>query len=352
MISNINVTRQSLEEINWNELEEFLKRKIPELADHQLTVKQFTAGYSNLTYLLSFGDNEMVLRRPPFGYIPPRAHDMKREFNILAKINPIFPLAPKPMIYESDPNIMDKHFYIMEKKHGVVLDDSIPECYHSQDNVGEQVSTTFINTLVQLHDIDYKQAGLDNVGKPEGYLKRQVEGWSKRYEQSKTDELPIIDDLVPWLLNNVPNSPKPTIVHNDFKLNNMMFSASNPNKVVGIFDWEMCTIGDPLVDLGLAIAYWTELGDAETGLTTVTDQPGFLSRLELINLYAKHSGRDVSNINYYVTFAFFKTAVVLQQLYYRWKIGELKDNRFEHLTIGIFNLLKQAQVTKDNKLLR
>ncbi|OLO42914.1 phosphotransferase family protein [Alkalihalophilus pseudofirmus] len=347
----MDVTKQSLEEVNWTELENFVKSNLPELSSFSMTVKQFTAGYSNLTYLLSFGDNEMVLRRPPFGYIPPRAHDMEREYRILTKIHPIFPLAPKPLLYQLDPNIMDKHFYIMEKKQGVVLDDQIPDCYAQIANVGEQISTTFVDTLVQLHDIDYQQAGLSELGKPEGYLKRQVEGWIKRYEQSKTDDIQLIDELVPWLLHNIPDSPKTTIVHNDFKLNNMMFSASNPSEVVGIFDWEMCTIGDPLVDLGLAIAYWTEPGDAETGLTTVTNQGGFLSRREILDRYANKSRLDVSNINYYVTFAFFKTAVVLQQLYYRWKIGELQDNRFEKLNVGIYNLLKQAQLTKGNKLL-
>ncbi len=347
----MDVTKQSLEEINWTELDNFVKSNIPELSSFSMTVKQFTAGYSNLTYLLSFGDNEMVLRRPPFGYIPPKAHDMEREYRILTKIHPIFPLAPKPLLYQLDPNIMDKHFYIMEKKQGVVLDDHIPDCYAQIANVGEQISTTFVDTLVQLHDIDYQQAGLNELGKPEGYLKRQVEGWIKRYEQSTTDNIQLIDELVPWLLDNIPKSPKTTIVHNDFKLNNMMFAASNPSEIVGIFDWEMCTIGDPLVDLGLAIAYWTEPGDAETGLSAVTNQGGFLSRKEILELYASKSEVDLSNINYYVTFAFFKTAVVLQQLYYRWKIGELQDNRFEKLNVGIYNLLKQAQLTKENKLL-
>jgi aminoglycoside phosphotransferase (APT) family kinase protein len=214
------------------------------------------------------------------------------------------------------------------------------------------ISTAVIDTLVKLHAVDYQEAGLSKLGYPDGYLSRQVQGWIKRFKNSKTNDIPTVENLEKWLVDNIPPSPAPTIVHNDFKLNNMMFSATNPGEVIGVFDWELSTIGDPLTDLAATIAYWTEPNEIETGLTSVTTNPGFLSRKELLELYAKKSGRDVSNIDYYLTFAFYKIAVILQQLYYRWKIGEAKDGRYEKLNVGIKNLLELAVRAQRQDVLR
>jgi aminoglycoside phosphotransferase (APT) family kinase protein len=337
--------------INWEVIEEYLRHVIPGLNNDALRIKQFSAGYSNLTYLIAIGNWEAVLRRPPFGPIPPRAHDMKREYEILGKLNQVFPLAPKPYLYCEDPRIMERHFYVMEKKEGLVLDNSLPMEYENRQDTGRLVSNAVVDTLVNLHAIDYNAAGLSSIGYPDGYLSRQVHGWIKRFHNAKTNDIPAVESLEKWLIDNIPPSPSPTIVHNDFKLNNMMFSAVNPGEVIGVFDWELSTIGDPLTDLGAALAYWTEADDKDTGLTTVTTKPGFLTRKELLERYAKKSGRDVSQIDYYLTFAFFKIAVILQQIYYRWKIGEAKDERFGKLASGIKNLFEQADRAKKKEIL-
>jgi aminoglycoside phosphotransferase (APT) family kinase protein len=344
--------QNKLNEMNWLSIEEYLRQQIPGLSNDSIQVRQFSAGYSNLTYFISIGTWQAVLRRPPFGSIPPKAHDMKREYEILEKLNRVFPLAPKPYLYCDDHNIMDRHFYVMEKKEGVVLDHSLPREFENQADTGLLVSKAVVDTLAKLHAVDYEAAGLSSIGYPEGYLSRQVHGWIKRFHNSKTNDIPEVECLEKWLLENIPQSGKPTIVHNDFKLNNMMFSATNPGEVIGVFDWELSTIGDPLTDLAAALAYWTESGDFDTGLTSVTTQPGFVSRKALLEMYAKKSNRDVSHIDYYLTFAFYKIAVILQQIYYRWKIGEASDERFGKLDIGIKNLLKQAEKAQRKEILR
>ena len=342
---------KKVNDINWLTIKEYILQQISGLTDESLQVKQFSAGYSNLTYFISIGDWQAVLRRPPFGPIPPKAHDMKRECEILEKINRVFPLAPKPFFYCEDPSVMDRHFYVMEKKEGVVLDDSLPKEFEDRADTGVLVSNAVIDTLVKLHAIDYEAAGLNNFGYPDGYLSRQVHGWIKRFHIAKTNDIPGVESLEKWLIDNIPPSPAPTIVHNDFKLNNMMFSATNPGEVIGVFDWELSTIGDPLTDLGTTLAYWTEPGEEDTGLTSVTTKPGFVSRKELLEMYAKKSGLDVTHIDYYLSFAFYKIAVILQQIYYRWKIGEATDIRFSKLDVGIKKFLEQAAKAQRKEIL-
>ncbi|MFJ7308907.1 phosphotransferase family protein [Peribacillus frigoritolerans] len=341
----------ALQEINWSPVESYIRFHLEGLTEEPMNVKQFSAGYSNLTYLIQIGNWEGVLRRPPFGTIPPKAHDMEREYRILKKLHPVYSLAPKPYLYCQDPKIMDKHFYIMEKKKGVVLDDVMPPEFREKEETCRIISETVVNTLVQLHEINYEAASLADIGRPEGFLERQVQGWIKRYQNTKTDELEVSREIEKWLLENIPASPPPTIIHNDFKLNNMMLSPHDPSHAVAVFDWEMCTIGDPLMDLGVTLAYWTEPGEAKTGLTSITRTPGFIKRREFIDLYAHKSERDLSHIHYYVTFAFYKIAAVLQQIYYRWKKGQSQDERFANLDEGIYNLMHQSYRALKKELL-
>jgi aminoglycoside phosphotransferase (APT) family kinase protein len=341
---------QTEEQINWQSVENYLQLHFDGLPQESMMVKKFSEGYSNLTYMLRIGHWEGVLRRPPFGPLPPKAHDMEREYRILQKIHPVFPLAPKPYLYCDDPSVMDRHFYVMEKKTGVVIDDQLPPKYESEESA-RVLSETVVNTLVQLHTIEYKNANLADLGRPEGYLERQIYGWINRYHNSKTNEISGLDELEKWLVDNIPASSNPAIVHNDFKLNNMMFSANNPSKAIGVFDWELSTIGDPLTDLGSSLVHWAEKGDPETGLTSITTMPGFISRREFLEQYAKKSKRDVSQIDYYLTFAFYKLAAILQQIYCRWKVGQAKDERFSHLGEGIQNLMLMASRAKNKELL-
>ncbi|ERN54596.1 phosphotransferase family protein [Alkalihalophilus marmarensis] len=348
----LDVQPPSDQSINWKQLVQLLSKELPNIDTRELYVKQFTTGYSNLTYLLSFNDKEMVMRRPPFGEIPPRAHDMEREYKILKKVHPYFSLAPEPYLYVEEDDISEKHFYIMEKKEGIVLDDCIPPEIQHVNDIEVKASHALIDTLVNLHSIDIYETNLVELGRPEGYLKRQVKGWIKRYHASIVDNHLGIDKLIRWLQENIPSSPTPAIVHNDMKLNNMMLSEDDLSKAIGVFDWELCSVGDPLLDLAGSIAYWTEPGDAETGLVSVTQLGGFLSRNEMVQQYAVKSGRNIDGFDYYLSFAFFKIAVILQQIYSRYKKGELKDERFHTLNKGIANLIDLSMKAKQDKILR
>lgn len=338
--------------IDWSKIENYIKHSLQGVPQNEeMHVKKFTEGYSNLTYFIRIGDWQAVLRRPPFGKTPPKAHDMEREYRILEKVHPIYPLAPKPLLYCEDPEIMEKHFYIMEKKNGVVIDAEIPVQFENNEKTRKQISKAFIQAFVQLHSIDIEKNDLMELGKPKGYMTRQVQGWITRYNRAKTDEIAGIEEVENWLLKHTPNNPEATIIHNDFKLNNMMFQANDPSRVIGVFDWELATIGDPLADVGSTLVYWSDGQDPDMGITVVTDQKGFYSRREFLEQYAKLSGRDVANITYYLTFGFYKLAGILQQIYYRWKIGEAKDERFSTLNQSIANLIELANDSKENRIL-
>lgn len=339
------------EQIDWNVVQSYLKENIPTMPEGTLQVTKFTEGYSNITYLLQVGDWKGVLRRPPFGQIPPRAHDMKREYTILSKLHPVFTPAPQPYLYCEDQSIMDKHFYVMEKKIGYVIDDSIPEQYGSSEECGSIISRNMIDSLVHLQSIDYEQIGLSNFGKPEGYLTRQVHGWIQRYDHSKTDTIAGIKELEKWFVEHIQEQDEATIVHNDFKLNNLIFDIDDVGKIIGVLDWELSTIGNPLTDLGSSIAYWGEEGDPDMGINIITDEPGFYSRREMIEAYAKVSGRNVDYAHYYVAFGFYKLAVILQQIYYRWKMGEVADSRFKALNEPIANLIEMANNARQKQFL-
>ena len=350
---DMRVQKNSVDErfINWEKVELYLRQSIKEIPDGRMQIEKFNEGYSNLTYLLSVGDWEAVLRRPPLGKVPPKAHDMQREFTVLSKVNPVFPLAPKPFVYCDDPSIMEKHFYVMEMKQGIVIDEKLPKSYGDSESVGPLISRNMVETLVQLHSINYREAGLGDLGKPEGYLERQVNGWIKRYENSKTDSLPKVSELEKWLRDNRPSVSDASIVHNDIKLNNLVLDETDTGKIVGVLDWELSTIGDPLTDIGSTIAYWGQQGDLDMGITVVSDQPGFYSRREFVEEYAKRSGRDMSDINFYLAFGFYKLGVILQQIYSRWKNGDIDDNRFESLNEAVSNLFEMANLAKMNRIL-
>ncbi|AQQ54715.1 phosphotransferase family protein [Planococcus lenghuensis] len=343
-------SKKSRQSVDWNKVETYLRHSISDLPQREMQVRKFSEGYSNLTYLLTIGDWEGVLRRPPFGKTPPKAHDMEREYRMLTKMNPVFPLAPEPYVYCEDKEVMDKHFYVMEKKNGIVLDDKLPAAYKSSEKAGPLISQGIIQTLVRLQDVDYKTAGLEEMGKPEGFMERQIHGWIKRYERAKTDEIPGLANLQAYLTANIPTNSETTVVHNDFKLNNLVLDRNAPGHVIGVLDWELSTIGDPLSDLGSTIAYWGQPGDPDMGITILTDQPGFYNRKEFVEEYAKASGRDVSNIDFYVAFGFYKLAGILQQIYYRWKTGEIQDERFRNLNKAVTNLFEMAEKARLGRL--
>lgn len=333
------------EQLNWPEIEHYLRAHLPTIGEGPIQVRQFPSGASNLTYLLQIGAWEGVLRRPPFGPIAPRAHDMQRESGLLAHIHPAFPLAPNPYVFCNDPEIMDVPFYVMERRRGFVINDTFPASVTPTPELCRRLSETVVDTLVQIHAIDWKNAGLAEFGHPDGFLERQVKSWIERYFRSQAEENPLVEPLVRWLSEHIPTSPLPTLIHNDYKLNNMLMDTQNPAQPVAVLDWEMATIGDPLFDLAISLGYWVQPDDPEelrAILPTITHLPGFLSRAEFMQRYAEQSGRDLSLLHFYMTFAYFKLSVILQQIYIRWLRGQTQDPRFASFGVRIRTLIDHA----------
>ena len=343
------------EELDLPVLDKFLRRKIDLLPGGKLEILQFSAGHSNLTYQIKLGNWEAVLRRPPLGPVAPKAHDMGREYKILSELNPIFSVAPRPLLYSEDPTIVGSSFFIMERKHGMVIDTSFPEGVQVTRELCRRLSQVMVERLVELHEIDHKQTGLAEISKPEGFMERQVHGWIGRFERAKTDEIPVVDSLKKWLVNHIPKQSEAAIIHYDYKFNNAMFNE-DLTEMVGLFDWEMTTVGDPLADLGVAMSYWNQGNDSELLINGLGKAPvtavhdGFFTRKEFIELYAQKSGRDITNFNFYLTFAYFKLAVIGQQIYYRYKKGQTSDTRFANFNHFVKNLILHAAIVSDEKI--
>jgi aminoglycoside phosphotransferase (APT) family kinase protein len=326
-------------------LKRYMRGRIEELPESELEIRQFPSGASNLTYLLKVADWEGVLRRPPLGPVPPKAHDMNRESKILSHIHPAFPLAPEPYFLCEDESIIGAQFYIMERRRGVILDETFPEGYDPTPELCLGISETVVETLVELHAVDWREASLEDLGRPEGFLERQVKSWIERYDRAKTEEVEEVGPLTDWISNNVPESPVPTIIHNDYKLNNLVLNVEDLTEVRAVLDWEMATIGDPIFELGVSMSYWLEPDDPEDlkkVMPTVTSMPGFLTRDEFMELYAEKSGRDLSNKRFYLTLGYFRLAAALQQIYARWYRGQTKDERFARFGDGVKDLLLHA----------
>jgi len=249
------------EEVDWAAVERVLRTHIAGLSADPLQVRQFPSGASNLTYLLCVGGWEGVLRRPPLGPVAPKAHDMKRESGLLQRIHPAFPLAPEPYFFCDDLSVMGVPFYVMERRHGVVINDIIPATVAFTPELGRRLSFTVIDTLLAIHAIDWQAAGLYDFGYPEGFLARQVKSWIERYHRAQTDEIPQVEPLTRWLTEHVPISPMPTLIHNDFKLNNILLHRDDLSVAEAVLDWEMATIGDPLFDLAVSLCYWVRPDD-------------------------------------------------------------------------------------------
>ncbi len=328
------------EELNWAALSGYLKGKID--GAERIDIEQFPGGHSNLTYLLRTAAREYVLRRGPLGPVAPKAHDMAREYRVLKAVHPLFRPAPEVFHLCEDTSVIGAVFFIMERRRGIVVRDHVPAELAAFDDYPARVSRGFVDCLVELHGVDIEKHGLVSLGKPDGFLERQVRGWFERWKGAKTEEIPLMERLIQWLTDHLPISPRATLVHNDFKLDNVMLNLADPGRIEAVLDWEMATVGDPLVDLGLILCYWSQPSDPGGTKASITSQPGWFTRDELIGDYAKKTGRDISLINYYEVFALFKLAVVLQQIYVRFHRGQTHDERFRHFDKRVHNLIQQA----------
>ncbi|HUR99820.1 MAG TPA: phosphotransferase family protein [Pyrinomonadaceae bacterium] len=318
------------EEISVEGLSRYIESK-SNLPAGEVSIEQFPAGSSNLTYLVRIGSEEFVLRRPPFGNTVKTAHDMKRECEVLSLLSEVYQPAPKPVLLCDDDSVIGSQFYLMERRHGLIIRGRAPDELEKSPQLRLPVCTGFIRNLAHLHSLDYKAAGLGDLGQPEGYCRRQVEGWRKRYVASKTHDWIELERVTEWLAQNIPAESGASLVHNDYKFDNLMLDPNDLTKITAVLDWEMVTVGDPLMDLGTTLGYWMSK-DAGDEMLSMPFNPRVLmenvSRRELAEIYSAVSGRDVSNILFYYVFGTFKIAVIAQQIYARFVKGFTQDRRF------------------------
>ena len=312
-----------------------------------LSIKQFPSGYSNLTYFLKSSSQEFVLRRPPFGAKSLQGgHDMFREYNVLKNLKSQFLKVPDVYLYCDNNEIIGAPFYLMERVEGYIIRPNLQQKDSPGKEVIQNVSKSLVSTLVELHNVDIDQANLNELGNINGYVKRQVEGWIKRYNHSKTDSIANMEFIASWLHKNQPVEVQGSIVHNDFKYDNLVLDKDNHSKITAVLDWEMATIGDPFMDLGTTLGYWVDKNDLpelklfQLSATTLDGNP---SREGILELYEKESGKSISNPVFYYVFGLFKIAVIAQQIYFRYKKGYTKDRRFSLLNLAVMSLSIMAK---------
>ena len=308
-----------------------------------LQVLQFPGGRANLTYLVTLGQREFVLRRPPMGQVGPGAHDMGREFRILSRLWQIYDRAPRAFSYCDDKSLIGAAFFVMERRKGTVIRYDIPEVMKMHSGVERRVSFALVDALVDLHKADYESVGLGDMGNPNGFLERQLAGWKKRWELSRTDDILDFERLATRLESNLPKNARISMIHNDPKLDNCQFDSANPDRVTSMFDWDMATIGHSLVDLGTLLAYWSEAQAQAQGFAlsalSIFAKPGFPSREEIAVYYAEQSGASLEEISWYESFALWKSAVVAQQVFARYHRGQTTDERFARMGERVPGLL-------------
>lgn len=329
---------RSGEELEQERVYEFFKKSFPNVRG-ELTIKQFPSGWSNLTYFIKIGEREFVLRTPPIGRKAKSAHDMSREYRVLKALKPHYRYCPEALFYTEDESIVGRPFFVMERLRGIITRKDLPEGLSFTQAQARDLSENFIRVFAELHAIDHQKVGLGDFGKPEGYVRRQVEGWSRRYRDVRTDDVPDFEEVMQWFADKMPpESGRVCVIHNDYKLNNAVLNPHNPSDITGILDWEMATIGDPLMDLGSSLAYWVDKDDPYPFQATrqnVTDLEGMLTRNQLVERYSERTGLAIGSFDFYFCFGIFRLAVISQQIYYRLYHGQTKDDRFQVLSYGV-----------------
>ncbi len=328
---------RSGEELDPAKLEAFLREHLGAL-DGPVSVEQFRHGHSNLTYLVHAGSRELVLRRPPFSSKVKSAHDMGREFGILSRLCGHYPAAPRPVACCDDAEVLGAPFYLMDRVTGVILRGRQPDGLEVSPALAHDCCEAFVKGLANLHALDFRAMGLEEFHRPGHYVARQVNGWAERYQNSRTDDIPNIEDGFRWLAERIPPDSDTVLIHGDYKFDNLLLDPADLTHIIGVLDWEMSTIGDPLMDLGGTLSYWADADDRDELKTMqcfLTSVPGAYSRQQVADRYGEFTGRDTSNILFYYVFGVLKLAVIMQQIYYRYKTGATKDERFGMLILFI-----------------
>jgi len=344
---------RSGEELDWPRIEAYLRENLPtELTSGgDLEVLQFPNGAANLTYLIRFGDVELVLRRPPFGTLAPGAHDMKREYKVLSRLWESFDRAPRAYLFCDDAEVAGADCFVMERRRGEVIRGVIPESMRQHEDVGRRVGTALVEAMAEFHLLDPEKCGLSDLGRPEGFVERQVAGWKKRWDlvaQTENDEA--MSGVHARLTRGIPKNARISFVHNDLKLDNCMFDPRDPDRVIAFFDWDMTTLGDPLIDLGTLLNYWPDPADEgqSRGGHAGMERMGLPSRAEVLRIYGERSGFDMSQAGWYEAFALWKTATVLAQLHHRWLVGDSKDPRMATIADRVPTLADSADRLLDD----
>ena len=322
------------EELNEVSLKIFLlKNKLINNVKSTLLVEQYSNGFSNLTYLLKIENKEIVLRRPPRGAIK-YGHDMGREFKVLVGLNKGFKKAPIAYVFSQDNSIIGAPFYIMEKIEGIILSSKEADSREITSKQYTKIAKNWLSTFVELHELDFNKIGLSDLGKSEGYVERQIRNWSKQYLNAATEDIPESAKIMNWLEKNQPSKYNYGLIHNDYKYDNIVFKDDSWGDINAVLDWEMSTLGDPLMDFGTTLAYWTMESDHPlilNGLNYPTSKPGNPGRMELVDMYGEKSGRKMNNLVFYYVYGLFKIAVIVQQIYYRFDKGLTTDKKFKDL---------------------
>jgi aminoglycoside phosphotransferase (APT) family kinase protein len=324
----------------------FVERHVPALGG-PLRFSLISGGRSNLTYRVEGPGGICVLRRPPLGHVLATAHDMAREHRVHAALADTDVPVARPLALCTDAEVNGAPFYLMEYRGGIVANESIPSGYAESEAERARIGPALMDVLARIHRVDFAARGLADFGRPDGYLERQVRRWSKQWAMSKVAELPEIDLLIARLLAALPKSPEPTLVHGDYRLGNVALAEDDPGRVTAVFDWEMATLGDPLADVGYTLIYWAEMGDpvAERmpgAFSSVSAQPGFATRDELVAEYARRSGRDVGEVDFYRVLGLYKLAVISEGIYARHRQGKTVGEGFENLQRSSVALARRA----------
>ena len=318
------------DEINGEAISAFVRAHLPDLSG-EMRVKQFKGGASNMTYQLDFDNASFILRTSPAGTKAKSAHDMSREYHVMQKLKPVYPYVPEMIAICKDESLIGREFYIMQKMTGIIPRANLPKGMELSEEQVRRLCTNVIDKLVELHKVNYKAAGLEDLGKGAGYVQRQITGWTDRYIKAKTDNVPDFARVMKWLADHMPADIDTCVIHGDFRFDNVVLDADDPTHVIGVLDWEMATLGDPLMDLGNTLAYWVELDDPfqmQMARRQPTHLLGMMTREEVITHYCAAMGYHGIDFTFYRIYGLFRLAVIAQQIYYRFHQGQTDNEIF------------------------
>lgn len=323
----------------------WLKERVTDLQGSP-KVTQYSGGASNWTYCLAYDNREVILRRAPAGTKAKGAHDMGREYRLQSALRPVYQYVPEMLAFCDDESVLGTDFYVMEKLTGVIPRKNMPKGIELEKSTTKQLCLNVLDCLVELHQVDHKAANLEHLGKGAGYVQRQIDGWTERYHKAKTWNVPSGKFVMKWLADNMPKDEKICIIHNDFRFDNVVLDQQNITKVQGVLDWEMATLGDPMMDLGNTLAYWVEKDDdflAQMTRRQPTHLEGMLTRDEVIQYYCEKMGFDAKDFTFYEAYGLFRLAVIIQQIYYRYHHKQTQNPAYKNFWIFVNYLFWRAK---------